>query len=371
MYIDGEGMDAFPMFDAPDPDQELPIGFAEYPLFYRHSGAGQFIGFQAAVLEDKPYPVRGLFMAGGSPLLSFPDSGRMREAYKKLECLIVADRFYTEDALYADVVFPAANFYECPSLSVDEHGNRVVLEAAVPPAGEARSDVLIVTGLMEKLGIRNADEPLTEEELSKWLAHTKVPYAMWAMKQNPAEKKFCFRKYESGKLRADGKPGFPTPSGEFEICSTILEEYGYTPYPLWENVRDIEGFGADAYPFMMTTGARSENRMGVLGANIPQIAKAEPSPCVDIDAADAEEAGFADGDYARVTTPYGSAVFKVRCTRMARHCIHIPHGGGSTLMNADWCEGNVNKLTGTEYCDPLSGFAMIKSVPARVEKIKR
>jgi len=41
-----------------------------------------------------------------------------------------------------------------------------------------------------------------------------------------------YRKWEKGMLRADGKPGFETPSGKFEIASTLLEEYGYDPLPV-------------------------------------------------------------------------------------------------------------------------------------------
>jgi len=40
-----------------------------------------------------------------------------------------------------------------------------------------------------------------------------------------------YRKWEKGLLRADGKPGFDTPSGKFEIASTLLGEYGYEPCP--------------------------------------------------------------------------------------------------------------------------------------------
>ncbi len=35
-----------------------------------------------------------------------------------------------------------------------------------------------------------------------------------------------YKKWQKGGLRKDGKPGFDTPTGKFEIWSTILEEYG-------------------------------------------------------------------------------------------------------------------------------------------------
>jgi len=42
-----------------------------------------------------------------------------------------------------------------------------------------------------------------------------------------------YRKWEKGLLRPDGRPGFDTPTGKFEIWSTILEEYGYDPLPIY------------------------------------------------------------------------------------------------------------------------------------------
>ena len=48
-------------------------------------GGGQFCRFPKAVLEDDPYPVRALITVGGSPVLTYPDSNKWREAYKKLE----------------------------------------------------------------------------------------------------------------------------------------------------------------------------------------------------------------------------------------------------------------------------------------------
>ena len=42
-----------------------------------------------------------------------------------------------------------------------------------------------------------------------------------------------YRKWEKGLLRADGRPGFDTPTGKFEIASTILEEHGYDALPVY------------------------------------------------------------------------------------------------------------------------------------------
>lgn len=348
------------------PEENKPIGVDEFPMFYKFMEGGQFCRFPDAVLQDDPYPVRALLLAGGSPVLTFPDSSRWREAYERLECRIVLDRYMTEDARYADVVFPSSTMFETWKLSRGKSGE-MELEAPVAFApGECRDDVLILAELAKRLGV-GADYPGNEEELKKWLCGAIPPYAGdW--QSRGLKKERSYRKYATGELREDGRAGFPTPSGKFEICSVYLEENGFTPYPAYKDMRSIPEMNLPEFPFTMTTGARSMHRMGVFGANLPGIAKLEPYPYVDLSPADAKELGIVDGDWARVSTPFGSGSFRVRLSGMARHCIHIPHGGGSAYMPEAWKYGNVNELTSLSYNDPVTGFVTIKSVPCRVEK---
>lgn len=106
--------------------EDLPLGAKEYPVFYKLTGLGQFVTFPKAVLQDDPYPVRALIVAGGSPVTTFPESDTWKQVYEKLECLIVLDRYYTEDARWADVVFPACTLFECPRVVSGPKGPTVV-----------------------------------------------------------------------------------------------------------------------------------------------------------------------------------------------------------------------------------------------------
>ena len=136
IYLNAKGLETPKLFEIPEDDK--PIGVDEFPLFYKFSGQGQFSRFPKAVLEDEPYPVRGLMILGGSPVLSFPDSKSWREAYKKLDCLIVLDRYFTEDARYADVVFPACSLFEVPKAVPGPEGPHIV-EPLIEPVGESKN----------------------------------------------------------------------------------------------------------------------------------------------------------------------------------------------------------------------------------------
>ena len=244
------------------------------------------------------------------------------------------------------------------------------MEPLIEPVGESKNDVLIMGAIAKKLGFGDK-LPQTEEELrAGFLVELRHMQEILGQVQT-RKKKSIIKKYETGELRADGKPGFPTPSGKLEICSTILEENGFVPYPEYKDVRSIPELAGKEYPFTMTSGARSNNRMGVFGANLDKIAEIEPYPFVDINAEDAKEIGIEDGDMVKVITPFADGTFKAKIRGIARHAIHIPHGGGSAYMAEPWKNGNVNDLCSLDYADPMTGFVLIKSVPCRVEKYSK
>ena len=242
------------------------------------------------------------------------------------------------------------------------------MEPFIEPIGESRNDVLIMAAIAEKLGFGHL-YPQNDDEFRQWLLDGVTPYARGFV-VGTQKKEHKYDKYKSGELRADGKVGFPTPSGKFEICSVILEENGYTPYPEYLDMRSIPELSSPEFPFTMTTGARSNHRCGTLGANIDKIVAIEPCPLMDVNEDDALELGINNGDMVTVTTPFGEGMYTARVCGVARNVIHIPHGGGSAYMPKLWKEGNVNDLCSLDYHDAITGFVTIKSIPCRIEKSK-
>lgn len=362
--LNARGESEFQLKDLPDAD-ERPVGADKFPLFYRFTGEGQFSCFPEAVLEDDPYPVRGLLVVGGSPALSFPGGQTWQQAYSKLDCLIVLDRFFTEEARYADVVLPSCSLYETPRVVASKEGPKVE-KPVLPAVGEARNDVLALSDLARRLGVGEG-YPEDEESLRTWLLSGPIPYA-GDFTIRPAAKERSYRSYKSGKLRADGKPGFPTPSGKLEIASTILEENGFSPCPEYHDIRELPEMADRKFDFTLTSGSRSDTRMGAFGANLPGIVAIEPEPLAEISEEDARELGISDGDRVRVTTPFGEGTFGAKVCGMARKSVHIPHGGGSGYMVQAWRDGNVNKLASLQHRDPVTGFVTFKSVPCSVVK---
>ena len=149
----------------------------------------------------------------------------------------------------------------------------------------------------------------------------------------------------------------------------MLEELGIEPLPKYTDIRDFMGEPEEEWPFLLSTGARDDARMGAFGANIPGIAKLD-DPHVEICAEDAAELGISDEDRVRVSTRYGSLTVPARIAGMARGAVHLPHGGGSAYMAPAWRDGNCNDLASLDAVDPDTGFALIKTLPCKVEKVE-
>jgi anaerobic selenocysteine-containing dehydrogenase len=104
-----------------------------------------------AILEGKPYPVRGLIISGASLITAWPQPAQWRRALASLDLLVVVNRFPTADAQYADLLLPATTMFEIESYMIYD-GWIQLRQRVIPPLGEARNDYLIFAGLAERLG---------------------------------------------------------------------------------------------------------------------------------------------------------------------------------------------------------------------------
>ena len=95
--------------------------------------------------------IKGLYVLGSNPLVSFPDNARIAKALEKLELLLVQDIYASETSRLAHLVFPAAAAAE-KSGTFTTTDNRVQpLAKAVNPPGSARADADIIAELLNRL----------------------------------------------------------------------------------------------------------------------------------------------------------------------------------------------------------------------------
>ncbi len=358
------------------PPKDIPaVGADKYPYFYELTKSAHMMELPRAVLEGKPYPVKALVVHGSSILTSLPQPDLWQKVFEKLDLLVVIDRFLTDDARYAHYVLPATTYYENHALQ--RYRGWVQLRTpAIQPVGESRQDFFIFTELARRLGYGHLF-PQNQEELWDW-AFSQRPDLLARLKEHgeglplPGAQA-GYRKYETGGLRPDGRPGFNTPSGKVEIASSILAKHGYDALPVYsvptEGPESTPELMAK-YPLILNTGARIQSTFRSQHLNIPDLARYQPEPRVLINPADARRRGIADGDDVLVVSARGAVPYKAEVTAdVLPGQVEANMGGGGPGQAEHWEKCNVNVLTDHENRDPISGFPVYKALLCDVKKV--
>ncbi len=359
-----------------NPNLKIAIGREEFPIYSRYRGESHAVGLVNSVLQGKPYRIRALLIHGASLLTSWPQTPVWRETLRKLDFLTCIDRQLTADAAYADIVLPATTMFENESYMV--YGPIFRLrEKIIEPQGEARNDYLIMAELAKRLGYGHLF-PQTEEEMirhalqgSGYTLENVKDAGGWVKLSTPLVE---YKKWQKGGLRPDGQPGFDTPTGKFEIWSTVLEEYGYDPLPKY--IEPKEGpLSSPAlvgeFPLVFNSGARTRNSFCSQHHNIPGLMEDYPEPMVDINTYDAAARDIISGDLVKVMTPRGSIPFRARVSDdIMPGTIECALGGGTPVGPEAWREWNVNELTDIKNLEAISGFPVYKALLCDVARIK-
>lgn len=359
----------------PNPDVTTAVGFDKFPLYSKYRGEGHASSLVDAVLHADPYAIRALIIHGASILTSWPQTPIWDETLSKLDFVVCIDRTLTADARYADVVLPATTMFEIDSYMT--YGPIFRLrERVIEPVGEARNDYLIMAELADRLGYGHLF-PATEEAMIRRAldgsGHTLEDVREaggWVKLPTPMME---YKKWQKGGLRPDGAPGFDTPTGKFEIWSTILEDHGYEPLPKY--TEPTEGPIADPgltaeYPLVFNSGARPHNDFRSQHHSIPGLVTDSPEPIVEINVHDAAERGIDTGDLVEVVTRRGGVPLRAAVTdRIVEGAIEANMGGGTPVGPVPWQEWNVNVLTDLGNYDEISGFPVYKALLCNVIKI--
>lgn len=341
-----------------------PIGTREHPLFRRFWGRtspyGQQMLFADAVLDEDPYPIKGLMVTGGNPAVTLPDSKRIAEAMKSLEFMVVADLFMTETAELADIVLPACSFLEKSGVGY-VYGvttcipYAMVRKKVIDPVGESWPDWKIWTELGKRMGYGEFFPWEKEEEIIDFFLKPSGLTREQLETDHPEGAYYAEVKYKRGKYR--------TPSGKIELYSETLEENGYDPIP-----RHIEPTRSPLstpelykkYPVILTTGARIPEYTHSQFRQVPSMQKTAPEPLAEIHPDTAGKYGISDGDMMSVETVKGTVDFKTKTTdALLPGVVSIPHG---------WAKANANFLTELDHRDPVTGYTEMKSLLCKISK---
>lgn len=364
------------------------LGFAERPLGPARWNNITSRELYRAILQQQPYPVRGLLGFGANLLLAHADVLLGREALAALEFYAHSDLFMNPTAEMADVVLPVASPFEREALKI---GFDVSAEAqslvqlrppVVQPCGEARSDTQIVFDLACRLGLGDffwggdieaayrhqlAPSGITLDELRATPSGVRVPL------------KSRYAKYTM--VDTNGIPqGFSTPSRKVELYSETFLEHGYAPLPEYQEPLigpltrpDL----AARFPLILTSTkhtlfCESQHRA------LPSLRKRAPDPEVELHPETAKLRGIAAGDWVAIETPEGSVRARVRLNaNLDTRVVCGQHGWwqackelGAPSYDPFGPDGaNLNLIIGGDARDPISGTAPHRAYLCEVRRV--
>jgi|TARA_Y100001936_G_scaffold234731_1_gene262163 anaerobic selenocysteine-containing dehydrogenase len=383
-----------------------------------------------AIDTDHPDRFRGMIVDSSNPVHTLPDSKRFREAFAKLECLVVIDVAMTETARQAHYVLPASSQYEKPEATFfagEMPSNYFHIRQPIfEPLGDTLPEAEIYSRLVEAMG----GEPDGVEELAEAAKESreafietftrlssenpdlgaKLPTALYRSlgqslgEMGPAaimfgsamqaSMRFPDAIREAG-IKGDGlelannlfdalinaKSGMIFSTSDYSTSfDRIKTPDGKIHIHIEELVDELRGLASeepasptDAFPFVLSAG---EHRGSTVNDVIrdPSWRKKDKDGALRINPLDAERLGVADGQRVRVITKRGEAEAPADITdTMMEGQVSLPHGFGMEYPDENGehkIHGvSVNELTDIEDRDWLALTPHHKHVRARLEAI--
>ncbi len=349
---------------------------------------GETVAYNGHTIE---YPdTRLIYWAGGNPFHHHQDLNRLCHAWRKPDTVIVNEPWWTPVAQWADIVFPATTQLEREDICASSHDPYVhVMEAAIPPQHNARSDHEIFKGLAENLGFCDAfTEGKTDRE---WLAdmwHRSQTLAeqqgftlptfeqFWETKKHriPDESK---RKIWLGAFRQDPeKNRLATPSGKLEIFSDVIDGFDYDDclgHASWlEPFERLAGDGDEQFPLALLTPQPARRLHSQLDHSKHSIdGKTKGYETLNMHPAAAKQRGIVEGATVRVFNNRGACLAGVKLDAgMRTDVVALPTGAwfkpsAPDQMASLELAGNPNVLTNDKGTSklaqgPSSGTCMVE-----------
>jgi anaerobic selenocysteine-containing dehydrogenase len=340
-----------------------------------------------------------LWISATNPAVSMPQSGRIRSILGGDQCFVVVqDVFLTETAALADVVLPAAGWGEKTGTFTNVNRTVHLSDKAVDPPGEAKSDLDIFLMYAERMGFTDRDgRPLPdwrtpEEAFEAWKrasAGRPVDYTglTYDLLRGPTGIPWPVNdEAPRGTDRLYSEAVFPTDTEQCETYGhdlltgaavTETEHRAMAPAGRaflkgceWTPAHEQPS--AD-FPLLFTTGRTAyQFHTRTKTGRAARLNDAAPDAWVELNPADAEPLGIAEGDVVRVESPRGAIEVAARIGHVMQGAVFAPfHYGTWDLSAVEVKEPSrqANELTMTVW-DPVSKQPYFKTAACRVTKVR-
>jgi len=323
-----------------------------------------------AMRTGKPYPVRAFLVFGNNPLLSYANSKVVLESLQKLEFFLVMDLFMTPSADLADLVLPAASWFEVDAMPAFPYfaENAVLVQQKIVQVGECKQDEVVFAEIARRMKLPVGTEDPKDIYTGQLAANFGITYDE-LRERGSIWRPMTYRKHETR--------GFKTESGKVELYSLALEKLGYAPLPYYAEPPESPVSAPDVakeFPYVLTTGARIPNFFTSEHRQLPKLRRIYRDPLVEMHPDTARQFDIRAGDWVWIETKRGKIKQRAKIT----------DGIDSRVINVEFgwwfperqdgergaFESNANVLTNIEPpYDPAMGTYQLRALLCRIEKV--
>lgn len=347
------------------------------------------------ILTPGKEKIRALFISGGNPLITMPDSNHLRDAFGQLDLLVVLDILPTETASMAHYALPCTTPLERPDLpfifplmlGLQIQPYLQATRAIIVPTEAQRDEASIYTDLCKYSGVnmfgswfaQHLLALFSKKRLFDGQSHPEIPQAgilniLLRICNQPGFSRLL--RYPHGLLRPSHQTNFlthrmVTPDKKVHLAPEILmEESKSLDQKFHEEIAHNGHFKLITKRAVKTHNSWTHNYA-------PFVKEPDHTNYLYMTSADAIELKLADGDFVDVTSETATVRLPMQiCDDLGPKTVALPHGWGhqySGLNVAKKTMGvNVNILapSGTDRIDPLSGMALLTGIMVTITKAK-
>jgi len=335
-----------------------PIGAKEYPILYDIRKECHTMTAMNTFITAKPYPIKGLILTAANPLLTHPNSKKVRKAFECLDLLVVREMFMSETAKLADFILPSASYLEHAEIHFYGLHHMVGISEKVMTLPGVQGEYEFYHSMAQRLDMEDYFPWENAEKLNEWILK---PSGMSVEEIKSHPEGFIYKPLQYEKYKIDSKE-FNTPSGKIEFTSSYLKKMGYEELPEYQSPAYLSNKN-DKYPFVLISGARKLKLTHSRYRNQKKFLTTNPAPEMEIHASDAEQLNLKNGEIVKVTSRVGELTIPAKImtkNEILEGVVQITHG---------WNNSNVNLLTHDDINDPIDGFPLMKSIAVKIEKV--
>ncbi|HWN98788.1 MAG TPA: molybdopterin-dependent oxidoreductase [Blastocatellia bacterium] len=383
----------------------------------------------AEINTDHPERTSGLVVDSANPMVTMADTKAYREAFAKLDLLVVIDVAMTETARAAHYVLPASSQFEkweATFFNLEFPRNAFHLRKPLfEPLPGTLAEPEIYTRLLTAMGELPAEFPeLNQAAKANRLVFAKAFQSFLAahpeladyasiilyrtlgetLPEGAAGAAFlwatahAFARKEPDAVRRAGHKGEGPMLGEslFEaiLCSRSGVDFSVNDYEdTWRFIKHEDGLihleipemlealraldpkqpEATDYPFVLVAGERRSYNANTIYRD-PDWRKTDRDGALKVHPDDAAQRGLTDGGWARCESKRGAVLVRVEVSdQVARGQVTLPHGYGMEHPESNGKRSrtgaHINELTSAEDRDPIAGTPYHKYVPVRLSPV--